>query len=310
MQHVLSIRYCIISVITLLALMSCGGKKGELRIKGEIRGLNQADLIIFSRDGLILGIDTLHVRQGQIDWTCPCDKENGSITIVYPTYSTLTVFGGRGDIIKIDGDAKQLNSTAVYGTPDNEAYTQLREQLRDASPEAKDSLVKVFIAAHPESQVSRFLQLESISAQKPAALRNGESLPDFTIVTRKGDTITTDFLKGKYTMIAFWANWKGDAGSVNGRIRRLRHQVGDRFEFISYNMDVNNNVLEYIEKADSITWHSYADNKVFQSPLASRLGVRDIPYVILTDTACRIIATGKDWPKDIAPMLEEIISKE
>ena len=70
--------------------------------------LNNAELTVYSRDGVIHGIDTLHVRQGKIDWSCPIDKEGGSLTIIYPTYSTLTVFGNSGDIIKIEGDAKQL----------------------------------------------------------------------------------------------------------------------------------------------------------------------------------------------------------
>ena len=94
-------KYCVI-LLTLLALTSCGGRKGELRIKGEIKGLNNADLTIFSRDGVIQGIDTLHVRQGKIDWQCPYDKENGSLTIVYPTFSTLTVFGSSGYVIILE----------------------------------------------------------------------------------------------------------------------------------------------------------------------------------------------------------------
>ena len=122
MHHVLSSKLYIAIIITLLAIASCGGRKGELRIKGEIKGLNSADLTIYSRDGVITGIDTLHVRQGKIDWSCPYSKEGGSLTIVYPTYSTLTVFGSSGDIILIEGDAKQLNSTKVSGNEYNTAY--------------------------------------------------------------------------------------------------------------------------------------------------------------------------------------------
>ena len=107
-----TIRYSIY-IFTLFVLASCGGKKGELRIKGKFAGLNNADLIIFSRDGLIQGIDTLHVRQEKIEWSCPCNKEQGTITILYPTYSTLTVFGGSGDVIEIKGDAKHLKEQFV-----------------------------------------------------------------------------------------------------------------------------------------------------------------------------------------------------
>lgn len=310
MLYALRTRNFIFAILTLFALTSCGGKKGELRIKGEIAGLNNADLTIFSRDGVIQGIDTLHVRQGIIDWSCPYGKSQGSLTIVYPTYSTLTVFGGGGDIIHIKGDAKQLSATKVSGNKDNEAYTELRSQLDKATPEQKDSLTKAFIANNPESQVTRFLQLEELAKKTPAALNTGESLPDFCLVTRKGDTVTTDSLKGKYTLLAFWANWKGGTGTMNTRIRRLRRQAKKKLECISYNMDVNTNILDYIERNDSIVWHSYSDQKVFQSELSSRLGIRDVPYYVLADTAARIIASGSDWVKDMEPSLKLITSSD
>ncbi len=280
-----------------------------MRIKGEITGLNNAELTIYSRDGVITGIDTLHVRQGKIDWRCPYDRERGSLTIVYPTYSTLTVFGSSGDVIVIDGDAKQLGATKVSGNEDNEAYTRLRVSLSNAATaESRDSLRRSFMAQNPESPVTRFLQLEELARQKPSALRNGEALPDFSLVTRAGDTITTDSLKGKYALLAFWANWRGGTSTMNIRIRRLRRQAKARLECISYNMDVNMSILSYIERTDTITWHSYGDRMAFQSDLVLRLGIRDVPYYVLADTASRIIASGPDWQKDIEPGLEEIIS--
>lgn len=308
MRHALSKNYYTAIIITLLALASCGGKKGELRIEGEIKGMNNADLTIYSRDGVIPGIDTLHIRQGKIEWSCPYDKNGGSLTIVYPTYSTLTVFANSGDVILIEGDATQLGATKVSGNKDNEAYTQLRTQLENTNN--KDSLIKEFIALHPQSPVSRLLQLEEIAKRKPSTLEKGASLPDFSVVTRKGDTITTDSLKGKYTLLAFWANWRGGTGTMNTRIRRLRRQAKQPLECISYNMDVNPTIQDYIERTDTITWHNISNPDVFQSNLASSMGIRDIPYFVLTDTTNHIIATGKDWQKDIEPALEQIISAE
>ena len=66
MHHALSIKQYIIFSLTLLAITSCGGRKGELRIKGEIKGLNNAGLTIFSRDGIIQGIDTLQDRKSVV----------------------------------------------------------------------------------------------------------------------------------------------------------------------------------------------------------------------------------------------------
>lgn len=305
MLHVLSNKYIVI-LFTLLALASCGGREGELRIKGEIKGLN-ADLTMYSRDGVIQGIDTLHVIKGKIDWTCPYNKEGGSLTIVYPTYSTLTVFCNSGDVIVMEGDAKQLGATKVSGNADNDAYTLLRQKLSSLEDSKKDSLIEEFVNTHPESSVTRMLQLEKLATRQPLALSIGEMLPEFSVVTRKGDTINNDSLRGKFSLLVFWANWRGGTGTMNTRIRRLRRQAQRPLVCLSYNLDVNSSALDYIERTDSITWHSYNNKDLFMAELPSRLGVRDIPYYVLTDTTNRIIASGSDWKNDMEPVLNDSV---
>ena len=305
MLHVLSNKYIAI-LFTLLALASCGGREGELRIKGEIKGLN-ADLTMYSRDGVIQGIDTLHVIKGKIDWTCPYNKEGGSLTIVYPTYSTLTLFCNSGDVIVIEGDAKQLGATKVSGNADNDAYTLLRQKLSSLEDSKKDSLIEEFVNTHPESSVTRMLQLEKLATRQPLALSIGEMLPEFSVVTRKGDTINNDSLRGKFSLLVFWANWRGGTGTMNTRIRRLRRQAQRPLVCLSYNLDVNSSALDYIERTDSITWHSYNNKNLFMAELPSRLGVRDIPYYVLTDTTNRIIASGSDWKNDMEPVLNDSV---
>lgn len=305
MLHVLSNKYIVI-LFTLLALASCGGREGELRIKGEIKGLN-ADLTMYSRDGVIQGIDTLHVVKGKIDWTCPYNKEGGSLTIVYPTYSTLTLFCNSGDVIVIEGDAKQLGATKVSGNADNDAYTLLRQKLSSLEDSKKDSLIEEFVNTHPESSVTRMLQLEKLATRQPLALSIGEMLPEFSVVTRKGDTINNDSLRGKFSLLVFWANWRGGTGTMNTRIRRLRRQAQRPLVCLSYNLDVNSSALDYIERTDTITWHSYNNKNLFMAELPSRLGVRDIPYYVLTDTTNRIIASGSDWKNDMEPVLNDSV---
>lgn len=300
----------VILALTLFALVSCGGKEGELRITGEIKGLNNADLTVFSSDDLIMGIDTIAVRQGKIDWSCRCDKKRGSLTIVYPTFSTLTVFGGNGDVIRIKGDAKQLRATRVEGNADNEAYTMLRKQTENVTQERKDSLERAFMIQNPESPVTRLLHRESLKRQSPSSLNVGDIFPDFLLVTRKGDTLSSDSLRGKFALIAFWANWRGGNSSMNIRIRRLMRQAKEPLECISYNMDLNGSMLDYLERTDTIIWHSYGDKRAFLADLPSRLELRDIPYFILVDTALHVMAMGGDWQKDIEPSLKVITSPQ
>ena len=217
------------------------------------------------------------------------------------------MFCNSGDVIVIEGDAKQLGATKVSGNADNDAYTLLRQKLSSLEDSKKDSLIEEFVNTHPESSVTRMLQLEKLATRQPLALSIGEMLPEFSVVTRKGDTINNDSLRGKFSLLVFWANWRGGTGTMNTRIRRLRRQAQRPLVCLSYNLDVNSSALDYIERTDSITWHSYNNKNLFMAELPSRLGVRDIPYYVLTDTTNRIIASGSDWKNDMEPVLNDSV---
>ena len=57
------------------------------------------------------------------------------------------------------------------------------------------------------------------------------------------------------------------------------------------------------EQRDSIVWPSVCDRLSWCSPLVQSLGIRELPFYILADTAQRIVAFGSSWNKDIAPAL-------
>lgn len=283
----------LLSIIALSAIYSCSGRKGEMRITGNIDGMNDARLTVFSPDDGIVGIDTIIVKDGRLDWACECSAAEATYVIVYPNMSTLTVFGGSGQVARLNGSARNLSEMEVSGSEANDDYSQLRKEM-SANPGLADSLCERYISSHRESLLANHLEHERASQSIPPSLRQGAKLPKFSLRMRNGKTVTSVELRGKYVLLTFWACWRGNSHSTNYQIRKLRRESKVPFECISYSLDINTQSLASSERYDSISWHSYCDQQGFASKLASRLGVRDIPYYVLVDKKGIIIESSRD----------------
>lgn len=97
-------------------LSSCGPQRGRLRIRGEFQNLPQADLLIYSPDGGLMSIDTLHIVKGRFDYKAPVPHdEQFTFVIVYPNFMTLSFLARGGQDIRIQGDALSLGKEVVEG---------------------------------------------------------------------------------------------------------------------------------------------------------------------------------------------------
>lgn len=97
-----------------LTLLSCGGFPGQFRLKGNFAHLEQGEFLLYSTDGGLDIIDTLHLVDGKFDYTTKLHDE-ATYHILYPNFSELVVFGHSGGIVNIKGDARSLNEVEVHG---------------------------------------------------------------------------------------------------------------------------------------------------------------------------------------------------
>ncbi len=249
--------FLILSVAFLL--ISCGGRRGYLRISGKFENLPQADLLLYSPDGGMLTIDTLHIVKGHFDYSLRlADSESHTFVVLYPNFRTLAFMAHEGQEVKIKGDALQLDEVRVEGAD-------------SVLPEEK----------LPEKQ----------------SIVVGKRLPKNNLIPHANK---------HYLLIGFWANWKNNGQQVNYNVRSALRDHPDSLHAFTYSLDVEPPRNQRTEAIDSTVWRTYCDYRGWDSPLLSKLKIRNIPWMILLSPDGIVLASGGKYHEDILPALRKI----
>lgn len=305
-QHKVSLS--LICLLTLILFSSCLNG-GEVRIKGSFTRMETANLFLYSPDGGLDHLDTLHVEGGSFSWKAPLNAD-ATFYIVFPNMSEQVVFASPGDGIKIEGDGNQLKFVKVSGNEDNKLLTNFR---LEHSNDKRDSLVaamKRFVKEHPDSRASTHLQREINNYTfSRSGLKIGTRLPAITLPpdSLSADRHTDSLAPGKPVLMVFWATWR--AGSnANFRIRRLLNKHGKgSIQAISISLDSDPGLYRTNLGLDSVSWVTRCYRKSWDTPVVQQLSVRTIPYFILADKDHKIRALGTHWEQDIQPELDKIL---
>ena len=133
--------------------------------------------------------------------------------------------------------------------------------------------------------------------QKIAHLEIGKIAPNFESQTPDGTVVSLEELKGKATIIDFWAAWCGPCRRENPNVVRIYEKYHDKgLEIVGVSLDgapnqkdPKNAWLAAIEK-DGLEWHHVSSLKYFKDDVAQLYNVSSIPATLILDADGRIIA--------------------
>jgi peroxiredoxin len=140
-------------------------------------------------------------------------------------------------------------------------------------------------------------QLKKI--EKTQYLEIGKIAPTFEAPTADGTLVSLDELKGKVTIIDFWAAWCGPCRRENPNVVRVYEKYHDQgLEIIGVSLDGQRRQknpkqtwLDAIEK-DKLTWTHVSHLKYFEDPVAKLYNITSIPATFILDKDGRIVAKG------------------
>jgi len=141
----------------------------------------------------------------------------------------------------------------------------------------------------------------ALEAQKKTEI--GEIAPEFSAQTPDGKILGLSDVKGKITMIDFWAAWCGPCRRENPNIVKVYEKYHSKgLEIIGVSLDGNGRQQDpkaaWVKAIadDNLTWHQISNLKYFDGPIARMYNIRSIPSSFILDAEGRIVAKNLRGP--------------
>src|SRR5690554_277983 len=131
----------------------------------------------------------------------------------------------------------------------------------------------------------------------------GNMAPNFSAPNPEGKLVSLNDIKGKVTIIDFWAAWCGPCRKENPNVVKVYEKYKDKgLEIIGVSLDGAPNQkdakaawLDAIEK-DNLTWHQFSNLAFFNDPIAQQYQIQAIPATFILDSEGNIIAKNLRGP--------------
>jgi len=314
--------------------MACSSNSDTFVIEGKFKNFNQGTLYVYNMDIGRGRVDTVKLAEGKFVYETEID-DTVALSFIFPNYSEIPVFAYPGAKVSMNGDASNLKEVTVTGTEENNLMSELQLKLNELSPPKATEKVVEFVRQHPTSPVSLYLirkhflltpspdykqATELLTLMKEATPKNiklnqlltdvtrigkgvvGQQLPPFSAVTIDGARVSNSDLNGTVNVVCAWTSWNFDSQHLQRQLKPLKREFGSRLQIISLCLDATVQECRTTMRRDSITWYTVCDGQLWQSPAVDKLGITEIPTLLIVDRKGTIVARNLS----IADMREKI----
>jgi peroxiredoxin len=185
-------------------------------------------------------------------------------------------------------------------------YNQDIEKLKNSL----DVLHKVINRSAANKLIGRkidaFISLKSAQEN----LNIGKVAPNFSAPSPEGKIIALNNIKGKATIIDFWASWCKPCRRENPNVVRVYEKYHDKgLEIISVSLDKDGQKERWLKaiKDDNMNWHHVSNLKFWNEPVARLYNINSIPATFILDKDGVIVAKklrGDALEQKIAELLD------
>jgi peroxiredoxin len=138
-------------------------------------------------------------------------------------------------------------------------------------------------------------KIEKIIKERAVTINTeiGQAAPNFSAPDPNGKEIALNDIKGKVTIIDFWASWCKPCRRENPNVVKLYEKYHDKgLEIISVSLDKEGQKDRWIKaiEDDNLTWHNISNLKFWSDPIAKMYNVRSIPATFILDESGTIVA--------------------
>ncbi|WP_298520916.1 TlpA disulfide reductase family protein [uncultured Kordia sp.] len=209
---------------------------------------------------------------------------------------TAVINTAKAEVASLDKQAIQYQEKYVLEHPDSYISVMLVDRmLRNKLTTPKKA--KQFFDALPDD-LKKTRVGENLYTKSTELLRSslGSVAPNFSAPNPEGKTIALNDIKGKVTIIDFWAAWCGPCRRENPNVVKIYEKYHkDGLEIIGVSLDgrpnQNNAKEDWLRaiKTDGLTWPQVSNLDGFRDAIARTYNVRSIPATFILNEKGEIV---------------------
>ena len=142
-------------------------------------------------------------------------------------------------------------------------------------------------------KVNNFIVTQRRILEQQKNIQIGGTAPNFKSKTPDGEDLALNDIKGKVTIIDFWASWCGPCRRENPNVVKVYNKYHEKgLEIISVSLDREGQKERWLKAIDDdkLNWYHVSNLKYWQDPVAQLYSVRSIPSTFILDADGKIIA--------------------
>lgn len=134
----------------------------------------------------------------------------------------------------------------------------------------------------------------------------GSKAPEIILPSYKDDTVRLSAMKGKYVLLNFWASWSDESRQMNAKLKPIYQKYRwNGFEIFQVSLDKSKDAWLNSIAEEKLPWRNASDLRYWNSSVATRYNVHEIPSSFLIGKDGKIIETNIT-PEKLNNLLKEI----
>ncbi len=218
---------------------------------------------------------------------------------------TATVTSLREEYIEFQDEVKTFNVDFAKENPNALISVLILGNLMLNKSLPNDEIKAIYKALTPEMKQSEPGVKLGEQLDKIKTTEIGGIAPEFSAPTPNGELLALSDVKGKLTLIDFWAAWCRPCRAENPNIVSVYNKYHDKgLNVIGVSLDARAEDWKKAIENDGLAWNHISNLKRFQDPVAQLYNINAIPAAFLIDENGVIVA------KDLrGPALEQKVAE-
>ncbi len=205
---------------------------------------------------------------------------------------TILINGLQATYDQIGREAKDYELGYIKSNPGSYLSTLIIQELlsfNDITPNEALALMNGLSENVKNSEIGKSLE-DQLS--KMASLEVGADAPDFVGPTPDGGALKLSQVKGKITIIDFWASWCTPCRAENPSLVSFYENFHSKgLEIVSVALDRNPEDWKNAIEEDGMPWLHVSNLMFWEEPVARLYNVMAIPQTFVLDENKKILAT-------------------